>query len=106
MPHDSDFEVPCSLKPTRKTLFFPTPRRIAWVIVFYYSHSNRSGCRHNRLVIKERDDVLAENVIKTCKDYPGRPVVAVLGLLHCNGVAEILRNSAGFRTVAMVGAEE
>lgn len=51
----------------------------------------------NRLVIKERDDVLAENVLKACRAHPGRPVVAVLGLLHCNGVADILRNSDGFR---------
>lgn len=51
----------------------------------------------SRLVIKERDDVLAENVLKACRAHPGRPVVAVLGLLHCNGVANILRNSDGFR---------
>ncbi|CAM9188597.1 unnamed protein product, partial [Hapterophycus canaliculatus] len=43
-----------------------------------------------RLVIKERDDVLAENVMKACQDHPGRPVVAVLGLLHCNGVADLI----------------
>lgn len=48
---------------------------------------------HDRLVIKERDDVLAASIAKACRDHPGRPVVAVLGLLHCNGVAEILRNS-------------
>lgn len=48
-------------------------------------------------MIKERDDVLAENVLKACRQNPGRPVVAVLGLLHCNGVADILRNSDDFR---------
>lgn len=34
--------------------------------------------------------------MKACRDHPGRPVVAVLGLLHCNGVADIIRNSAAF----------
>ncbi|CAM9810725.1 unnamed protein product [Ectocarpus sp. 4 AP-2014] len=62
--------------------------------------------RFFRLVIKERDDVLADNVMKACRDHPGRPVVAVLGLLHCNGVADIIRSSAGFRGVVRAGSEE
>ncbi|CBJ28745.1 conserved unknown protein [Ectocarpus siliculosus] len=62
--------------------------------------------RFFRLVIKERDDVLADNVMKACRDHPGRPVVAVLGLLHCNGVADIIRSSAGFRGVVRAGREE
>eukprot|EP00903_Cladosiphon_okamuranus_P011281 g10637.t2 len=62
--------------------------------------------RFFRLVIKERDDVLAENVLKACRSHPGRPVVAVLGLLHCNGVADILRNSDGFRGAATAAGGE
>ncbi|CAN0046126.1 unnamed protein product [Ectocarpus sp. 12 AP-2014] len=46
------------------------------------------------------------NVMKACRDHPGRPVVAVLGLLHCNGVADIIRSSAGFRGVVRAGGEE
>eukprot|EP00752_Nemacystus_decipiens_P015680 g13994.t1 len=57
-------------------------------------------------VIKERDDVLAENVLKACRAHPGRPVVAVLGLLHCNGVADILRNSDGFRGAVVAAGGE
>lgn len=48
-------------------------------------------CHESRLIIKERDDILSESIIKACREHPGRPVVAVLGLLHCNGVADNLR---------------
>ncbi|CAM9236319.1 unnamed protein product [Scytosiphon promiscuus] len=62
--------------------------------------------RFFRLVIKERDDVLAENVLKACEDNPGRPVVAVLGLLHCNGVADLIRNSPAFEGVLGEGSKD
>ncbi|CAN0262263.1 unnamed protein product [Discosporangium mesarthrocarpum] len=48
--------------------------------------------RFFRLVIKERDAFLAESIRGACRECPGQPVVAVLGLLHCNGVAETLRH--------------
>jgi len=47
--------------------------------------------RFFRLVIAERDAYLASSIKDACQRHPGKPVVAVLGLLHCNGVAENLR---------------
>lgn len=62
---------------------------------------------HNvsRLIIKERDDVLSESIIKACREHPGRPVVAVLGLLHCNGVADQLRRFYSTAAATTIAAE-
>ncbi|KAG5175776.1 hypothetical protein JKP88DRAFT_337543 [Tribonema minus] len=48
----------------------------------------RSFC----LVVHERDVYLARAIQEAARAHPGEPVVAVLGLLHCNGVAQLLRS--------------
>ncbi len=86
------------------TSYSPPTASMAALLPFAPSPPRRSPAPvESRLVIKERDDVLAENVLKACREHPGRPVVAVLGLLHCNGVADILRNSEGFKSVVGAG---
>jgi hypothetical protein len=48
-----------------------------------------------RFILVERDRFLAESISKACTSNPGSRVAAVLGLLHCNGVARHL-SSMGF----------
>jgi pheromone shutdown protein TraB len=38
------------------------------------------------IIVSSRDDVLATSIMETCRRHEGKTVVAVLGLLHCNGV--------------------
>jgi len=45
-----------------------------------------------RSIIAERNECLAESIFETSKNTPNENVVAVVGLLHCNGVAECLRS--------------
>ncbi|CAM9655871.1 unnamed protein product [Phaeothamnion confervicola] len=47
--------------------------------------------RFARLVIAERDEYLARAIAGACAENPGRPVVAVVGVLHCNGVSSLLQ---------------
>ena len=45
-------------------------------------------------LLEERNYVLARNIRRAClRAKPGGSVVAVLGMAHCNGVAELLRGS-------------
>lgn len=47
-------------------------------------------------LLLERDPILAENLLKVCKEVGGGKVVAVLGMAHLNGVAERLK-AKGFQ---------
>uniref|UniRef100_A0A7S0WU28 Uncharacterized protein n=1 Tax=Pyramimonas obovata TaxID=1411642 RepID=A0A7S0WU28_9CHLO len=38
------------------------------------------------IVLSSRDEVLAASIMQTCQRHKGQTVVAVLGMLHCNGV--------------------
>ena len=40
------------------------------------------------VVIRERDDVLAESVLRACRAHPGSTVVGVVGMLHVQGIVE------------------
>eukprot|EP01039_Chlorochromonas_danica_P004339 gene4340-4760_t len=44
--------------------------------------------RLGRLIGTDRDRILASNIQKVCAEFPGKEVVAVVGMLHCNGVAK------------------
>jgi len=44
-----------------------------------------------RLIIGERNEYLANSIFEVYEKNPDKNVVAVLGLLHCNGIAELLR---------------
>lgn len=48
--------------------------------------------RFSRLVIIERDVYLARALSETCQLHPGKPIIAVVGLLHTNGISKLLRN--------------
>jgi pheromone shutdown protein TraB len=47
----------------------------------------------NRFILFERDSFLADSIKRTCQANPGTTVAAVVGLLHCNGVARHLRDA-------------
>lgn len=49
-----------------------------------------------RPLLGERDPILANNLLNSCREVGGGTVVAVLGMAHLNGVAERLK-AAGFR---------
>jgi len=44
-----------------------------------------------RFILAERDEFLAESIHQSCIENKQTKVMAVVGLLHCNGVARLLR---------------
>ena len=46
--------------------------------------------RMAKVIGQERDDLMARNIQRMCRKFPGKDVVVVIGMLHCNGIARWL----------------
>ena len=43
-----------------------------------------------KVTAEERDDLMARNIQRMCRKFPGKDVVVVIGMSHCNGIARWL----------------
>ena len=43
--------------------------------------------RLSQVIGRERDEYMARQILKQCRDFPHQDIVVVVGMLHCNGVA-------------------
>eukprot|EP01041_Mallomonas_annulata_P005373 gene5373-10741_t len=46
--------------------------------------------RMTKIIGTDRDAIIADKVNDACREFPGKEVVVVIGMLHCNGVARWL----------------
>eukprot|EP00607_Mallomonas_marina_P004587 CAMPEP_0182425948 /NCGR_PEP_ID=MMETSP1167-20130531/12436_1 /TAXON_ID=2988 /ORGANISM="Mallomonas Sp, Strain CCMP3275" /LENGTH=274 /DNA_ID=CAMNT_0024607051 /DNA_START=616 /DNA_END=1440 /DNA_ORIENTATION=+ len=49
--------------------------------------------RMTKIIGTDRDVIIAEKVMNTCREFPNKEIVVVIGMLHCNGVARWLMSN-------------